>query len=95
MNGDEILFPYFETGKMYNGMEPGREYTLEELGITYGHKPFGLYTAPRNQIINPNSMTDKFTEVTTENKNRTQHCDGNRLIAGWGSGTQTDAPGDG
>lgn len=39
-------------------------------------------------------MTDKFTEVTTENKNRTQHCDGNRLIAGWGSGTQTDAPGD-
>lgn len=35
MNGDEILFPYFETGKMYNGMEPGREYTLEELGITY------------------------------------------------------------
>ena len=33
MSGDEILFPFFDVGKMYKGMEPGREYTLEELHI--------------------------------------------------------------
>lgn len=28
-----ISFPYFEKGTMYKGMERGREYSLEELGI--------------------------------------------------------------
>lgn len=30
---DIIGFPYFETGKMYKGMEVDKEYTLEELGL--------------------------------------------------------------
>ncbi len=28
-----ILLPYFERGTMYNNMEVGKEYTLEELGL--------------------------------------------------------------
>lgn len=28
-----MTFPSYETGEMYVGMEPGREYTLEELGL--------------------------------------------------------------
>ena len=31
----EFTFPDFDPGKMYKGMEPRREYTLEELGIKY------------------------------------------------------------
>lgn len=34
-DGDSIAFPSFPAGAMYNGMEPSREYTLEELGISY------------------------------------------------------------
>lgn len=34
-NGDHLSFPDFPAGTMYNGMELYREYTLEELGITY------------------------------------------------------------
>ncbi len=30
---ESICSPYFETNKMYKGMEEGKEYTLEELGI--------------------------------------------------------------
>lgn len=29
----DILFPYFEVGTMYKGMEPNKEYTLKELGL--------------------------------------------------------------
>lgn len=38
MNDHEIgmVFPDFEIAKMYTGMNPDKEYTLEELGITYG-----------------------------------------------------------
>lgn len=32
-NGEEINFPWFKRGKMYNGMKPERHYTLEELGL--------------------------------------------------------------
>lgn len=32
---DDIYFPYFKKGTMYKGMVNGKEYTLEELGITY------------------------------------------------------------
>ena len=28
-----LCLPQFEKGSMYNGMEPGRRYTLEELGL--------------------------------------------------------------
>ena len=34
-NGDNIAFPNFTPGTMYNGMEHYHEYTLEELGINY------------------------------------------------------------
>lgn len=30
---DFLTFPYFERGKMYKGMQIGKEYTLEELGL--------------------------------------------------------------
>lgn len=30
---ESIAFPYFEKGTMYKGMEEGRGYTLEELGL--------------------------------------------------------------
>ena len=30
---ETIRLPYFETNKMYKGMEEGKEYSLEELGI--------------------------------------------------------------
>lgn len=33
LNNDEIILPYFEEKTMYKGMETGRRYTLEELGI--------------------------------------------------------------
>ena len=32
-SGEEINFPYFRKGSMYKGMEVGRMYTLEELGL--------------------------------------------------------------
>ncbi|MGN8818569.1 hypothetical protein ACTNEN_09645 [Oribacterium sp. HCP28S3_H8] len=32
-NGDKTLFPWFEAGIMYNGMERYKEYTVEELGL--------------------------------------------------------------
>jgi hypothetical protein len=37
MNDHEIgmVFPNFETAKMYTGMKPNEAYTLDELGITY------------------------------------------------------------
>ena len=34
-NGDNIAFPDFPAGTMYNGMELYHEYTLGELGINY------------------------------------------------------------
>lgn len=34
-NGDSMFFPSFKAGKMYTGMEPYKEYSLEELGIVY------------------------------------------------------------
>lgn len=33
--GDNTCFPVFEAGTMYKDMNPDKEYTLEELGITY------------------------------------------------------------
>ena len=33
LEDESIAFPYFEKGTMYKGMEEGREYTLEELGL--------------------------------------------------------------
>lgn len=34
LNDDQpIIFPYFEANTMYKGMEEGKEYTLEELGL--------------------------------------------------------------
>lgn len=37
MNDHEIgmIFPDFEIAKMYTGMKPNKNYSLEELGITY------------------------------------------------------------
>lgn len=32
-NSDFMLFPHFEKGTMYKGMEPDKKYTLEELGL--------------------------------------------------------------
>ena len=32
-DGVSILFPYFKKSTMYAGMDKGREYTLEELGL--------------------------------------------------------------
>lgn len=32
-DGDSLIFPYFEDKRMYKGMEIGKEYTLEELGL--------------------------------------------------------------
>lgn len=32
-NGDKTLFPWFEAGTMYQGMERYKEYTVEELGL--------------------------------------------------------------
>ena len=32
-NLNEICFPNFKNGEMYKGMEPNKEYTLEELGL--------------------------------------------------------------
>lgn len=31
--GEEVNFPYFRKGSMYKGMETGKRYTLEELGL--------------------------------------------------------------
>ena len=31
-----FIFPDFDCGKMYSGMEPNRRYNLDDLGITYG-----------------------------------------------------------
>lgn len=33
LEDDNIPFPFFTKGTMYKGMEEGREYTLEELGL--------------------------------------------------------------
>ena len=33
MEGETILFPYFNKNTMYKGMEQNKEYTLEELGL--------------------------------------------------------------
>lgn len=33
LNRDWIILPHFRTGTMYKGMEVGREYTVEELGL--------------------------------------------------------------
>lgn len=33
MNRGNFTLPYFKMGTMYKGMEEGREYTLEELGL--------------------------------------------------------------
>ena len=33
MEDETISFPFFTKGTMYKGMEEGREYTLEELGL--------------------------------------------------------------
>ena len=34
--GDDVYhFPDFKKGTMYKGMEPNKDYTLEELGIKY------------------------------------------------------------
>ena len=33
LEDDSIPFPFFTKGTMYKGMEEGREYTLEELGL--------------------------------------------------------------
>lgn len=33
LNDDDLVLPYFEKGTMYKGMELGKKYTLEELGI--------------------------------------------------------------
>lgn len=32
-NGESISFPYFKKGKMYQKMQTGKRYTLEELGL--------------------------------------------------------------
>lgn len=32
---DNTCFPVFKAGTMYKGMNPDKEYTLDELGITY------------------------------------------------------------
>ena len=32
-DGDYMYFPFFENDAMYQGMELGREYTIEELGL--------------------------------------------------------------
>jgi hypothetical protein len=32
-SNETLTFPLFETGKMYKGMEPRKEYTLEDLGL--------------------------------------------------------------
>lgn len=34
-DGDSTCFPTFKAGTMYKGMNLNKEYTLEELGITY------------------------------------------------------------
>lgn len=31
--GDGVFLPYFEKNSMYKGMKPGKEYSLEELGL--------------------------------------------------------------
>ena len=31
--GEEVNFPYFRKGSVYKGMETGKRYTLEELGL--------------------------------------------------------------
>lgn len=36
MDGELTNFPRFKAGTMYEGMEPNREYTLEELGLFKG-----------------------------------------------------------
>lgn len=33
LEDESIAFPYFEKGTMYKGMEEGRGYTLEDLGL--------------------------------------------------------------
>ena len=33
LEDESVAFPYFEKGTMYKGMEEGRGYTLEELGL--------------------------------------------------------------
>ena len=33
LNDDDLILPYFEKETMYKGMELGKKYTLEELGI--------------------------------------------------------------
>ena len=33
LEDESIAFPYFEKGTMYKGMEEGRKYTLEDLGL--------------------------------------------------------------
>lgn len=33
LNDDDLILPYFEKGTMYKGMELGKKYTIEELGI--------------------------------------------------------------
>ena len=35
LNDRALEFPDFDQGKMYSGMERNKEYTLDELGITY------------------------------------------------------------
>lgn len=32
-NNESLIFPYFKLGTMYKGMEPNKEYTLQELGL--------------------------------------------------------------
>lgn len=32
-DGDEVVFPYFEKGTMYEGMEADKKYTLKELDL--------------------------------------------------------------
>lgn len=34
-DADNTCFPLFKAGTMYKGMNPDKEYTLDELGITY------------------------------------------------------------
>lgn len=38
LKADIIRLPYFKKGTMYKGMEVGKDYTLEELGIKYEKK---------------------------------------------------------
>ncbi|MDY5114285.1 MAG: hypothetical protein SPE66_11330 [Bilifractor sp.] len=38
VTGENMVFPNFLKGSMYEGMEPGRCYTIEELGLDLDQK---------------------------------------------------------